>query len=109
MSPQIFFKDGGDGLSSVKYTCTGDGIVAAAAGDGNWDGSFSADAARDGSVADDAAGYRSVDAATWGGSEVGCTGVSSVLGTGVDGALRLWPLLFLLLNLAMFTMVILSE
>ena len=30
MSSQIFFKDGGSGLSSVKYTCAGDGIFAVA-------------------------------------------------------------------------------
>ena len=43
------------------------------------------------------------------GSTVGHTGVSVRLGTGSYGALRLYPLLFFLLDLAMFTLVILSE
>ena len=65
MSSQIFFNDGGDGLSYVKFTCARDGIVAAAAVDG--------------SVAA-TAGY---------GSAVGCKGVSGGLVTGADGDLRL--------------------
>ena len=51
ISSQIFFKDCGSGLFSIKSTCAGDGIVAAAAGGGNGGGSV-ADAADlgDGSV-----------------------------------------------------------
>ena len=66
MLSQIFFRYGGARLSSVKFLCAGDGIVAAAAGDG--------------SVADDVAGD---------GSAFGCTGVYGGLGTGTYGALRL--------------------
>ena len=60
MSSQIFFKDGGSGLSSVKYTCAGDrifasaagyGSVVAAEGYGNGDGSVAASAVGYGSVA----------------------------------------------------------
>ena len=85
MSFQIFFKDSGAGLSSVKSTCSGDGIVSAAAGDGcvsasvAGDGSVS-DAAGDGIVAADVAGD---------GSAVGHTGVSGRLRAGADGALSL--------------------
>ena len=75
MSSQIFFNDGGDGLSYVKFTCARDGIVAAAAGDG--------------SVAADAAGDESVAATAGYGSAVGCKGVSGGLVTGADGDLRL--------------------
>ena len=49
MSSQIFFKDGGSGLFSIKPACAGGGIVAAAAGGG----SVADDASRDGSVAAD--------------------------------------------------------
>ena len=105
MSYQIFFKDGGAGLSSIKSTCAEDGIVAdaagywsvaASAGDGDGsvaatvagDGSFSASSAGDVSFAA-ASGDGSVASAAGYGSEVGRTGVSGVLGTGVDGSLRL--------------------
>ena len=74
MSYQIFSKYGGAGLSSVKSTCEGYGIIYAAAGDGS-----AADVAGDGSVV----------AATGYGSAVVRTGVYDGLGTGSDGALRL--------------------
>ena len=102
MSYQIYFKDGGSGLSSVKSTCAGDGIVADAEGygivsaDDVWygsvaaaaagDGIFSASAAGDGSVAG-AAGCGIVSADAGYGSAVGCTVVFGRLGKGTDGAL----------------------
>ena len=72
MSSQIFFKDGGYGLSSVKSTCAGGGIVAAAA--------------RYGSVAA-VEGDGSVASAAGDCSAVGCTVVLGRLGKGKDGAL----------------------
>ena len=97
-----FFKDDGAGLSSVKYTCAGYDIVAAAAGVGcvdvaAGDRSIAAAAASGGgSVAADAGGGSISDAA---GDviAVGCTGFSCILGTGADVALLLYPLHFLLL------------
>ena len=98
MSSQIFFKDGGYGLSSIKSTSAGDGVVTTDTGDGNGDGSVGASTSGDGSVSDaatenwsvaSAAGDGSVDAATGDGSAVGRTGVSGRLRIGVDGALRL--------------------
>ena len=74
MSFHIFFKDGGDGLSSVKYTCAGNGIVDAAAGYGSV-----ADVAGDGSDSADVGD----------GSAVGCTEFYGGLGTVADRALRL--------------------
>ena len=59
-------------------------------------------------VADDAGDVNFATAAG-DGSAVGCSGVSDELGTGVDGSLHLYSLLFLLLDVSMFTMVILSE
>ena len=84
MSSQIFFKDGGAGLSSVKSTCSGYGIVAAAEGGGSVTASvvgygIFAAVAGDGGVSD-AAGN---------GSTVGRTGVSGRLEKGADGSLRL--------------------
>ena len=84
MSSQIFFKDGGAGLSSVKSTCAWGGIVASIAGDGIFatvaaGGGIVASVALDGSVAY-SAGY---------GSAVVGTGVSGGLETGADGALCL--------------------
>ena len=82
--PDIF-NEGKTGLSSVKYTCAGGGIVADAAGDGgvadsegggNGDGSADDVASVDGSVAA-ASGY---------GSAVYHRGVSGGLATGSDGA-----------------------
>ena len=74
MSYQIFFKDSGVRLSSVKSTCAGCGIVA--------------DAARYGSVAA-VEGDGSVYSAAGDCSAVGGTRFSGGLGTGADGALHL--------------------
>ena len=79
MSSQIIFKDVGAGLSSVKYMCAGDGVVADTAG-GRLVVSDEGDGNGAGSVDDSAAGD---------GNAVGCTGVSGGLGTGEDGALLL--------------------
>ena len=84
MPSQIFFKDGGAGLSSVKYTCAGDMIVASSAGGGSVDTA----AEKYGSVTA-VAGDGSVSASAGDGSAVGRTGVSDGLGTGADGALHL--------------------
>ena len=98
MSFQIFFNDGGAGLSSAKSTCAGDGIVAAAAGDGSviyyeGDGNggwiVAADAAGDDIVSAADSGGGSVADAAGDGIEVGCKGVSGGLGTGEYRALLL--------------------
>ena len=111
ISSQIFFKDGGAGLSSVKSTRAGDDIVAAASGygsfsaaveNGNGYESVAASAAGDGIVSTTAKGYGIVAAAAGDGSvaddardgsEVGYMGVSGGLGTRADEFLRLYPLL----------------
>ena len=110
ISSQIFFEDGGAGLYSVKSTCAGDDIVAAASGCGSvsadvgcWNGyeSVAAAATGDGIVSTTAKGYGSVSvtagdgivaADARDGSEVGYMGVSGGLGTGEDVFLRLYPL-----------------
>ena len=62
MSYQIFFKDSGVRLSSVKSTCAGYGIVAVAAGYGSVAGAEGGENGG-GSVAAAAAGDRTVSAA----------------------------------------------
>ena len=99
MSSQIFFKYGGSGLSSIKTTFVGGGIVSASAGYRSVstadavDGSFDADATGDGIIAAASGDGRVASAAGYG-SAVGCTGVSGGLGMGADGALLLYPLIF---------------
>ena len=97
MSYQIFFKDCGAVLFSVKSRCTWygivadaarDGIISSAEGCGNGDGSVSASPAGDGSVSA-AAGHGTIAADAGYGSAAGLMRVSDGIGTGENGALRL--------------------
>ena len=80
MSYQIFFKNGGAELSSIKSTCAGNGIVAAATGDGNKDDGVAAASEADWIVAYHDEGNGSVAAATYYGSVDAALGDGSTVG-----------------------------